>query len=126
MGLGVRMSREWLERCLRRFQKGEYECSQLAKDIENFFSTPEPKQDEEPVAWTCQDELNALGTDVTCYMYAEPLVGETNIPLYLHPAPRKEFVRLSQEEIQTIYLTRYDTPNLFARAIEDALEEKNK
>lgn len=43
----------------------------------------------EPVAWTNQHELNALGTDVTCYMYSEPSFGEmyteNDIPLYLHP-----------------------------------------
>ena len=55
----------------------------IIEEIRNYLV--EPTQDE-PVAWTCQDELSVLGTDVTCYMYAEPLVGENNIPLYLHPA----------------------------------------
>jgi len=41
----------------------------------------------EPVAWTNQDELNALGTDATCYMYSEPMAGENNIPLYTISKP---------------------------------------
>lgn len=100
---------------------------ELREAIRDFLSTPEPEQDEEPVAWTNQDELNALGTDVTCYMYAEPLIGETNIPLYLHPAPRPEFVRLSEEEIASWFGAAIEGSLIeFARAIEDALKEKNK
>ena len=41
----------------------------------------------EPAAWTNQDELNALGTDATCYMYSELMAGENNIPLYTISKP---------------------------------------
>ena len=115
--------RELLARCLEHlewvteFPEGD-DMEEVAEEIRDYLANANPPE-AEPVAWrrynpvhsTIQDELeeNNNGT-----------------PIYLHPAPRKDFVRLSQEEIQTIYLTRYDTPNLFARAIEDALEEKNK
>ena len=98
---------------------------ELREAVRDFLSTPEPTQDEEPVAWTCQDELNALGTDVTCYMYAEPLVGETNIPLYLHPAPRPDFVRLSEEEVTEVLTSAYDMYAAIC-AVENRLAEKNK
>lgn len=51
-----------------------------------------------------------------------------------HPAPRKPFVRLSEEEIMAIVRADPDFDEMmwdktavrFARAIEDALEEKNR
>lgn len=90
-----------------------------------YRNKSEPTQNDEPVAWTSQDELNALGTDVTCYMYAEPLVGETNIPLYLHPAPCPEFVRLSEEEVNSLTYAPLEPYELIC-AVENRLVEKNK
>jgi hypothetical protein len=52
----------------------------------------------DPVAWTSQDELNALGTDVTCYMYSEPMIGENNIPLYTRPSQSRK--PMTEEEIK--------------------------
>lgn len=62
---------------------------------------------------------------------AVPLVSNAScfkvepIPLYFHPAPRKPFVRLSEEEITRIGNKTGINWNL-PRAIEDALEEKNR
>lgn len=54
---------------------------------------------------------------------------ETCTALYSRPAPRKPFVRLSEEECISIHRKWVDSGrsiSRFARAIEDALEEKNK
>jgi len=40
-----------------------------------------------PVAWTNPEELGALKDEVSCYMYAEPLWGNKDIPLYIRPEP---------------------------------------
>lgn len=112
-------ARELLERAYQYIPMS----SITSQEIRTYLAQSE--QDEEPVAWTCQDELNALGTDVTCYMYAEPLVGETNIPLYLHHAPRPEFVRLSEDEVREI-LSSAHTPYEAICAAENRLERKNK
>lgn len=100
---------------------GEYN---LAGDIYEFLSTPEPEQDEEPVAWMKEDEDGDLEFN-TLNQFS---CGRTNgIPLYLHPAPRKPFVRLSDEEIVSCWGVATEASAIvFARAIEDALEEKNK
>ena len=98
---------------------------ELLEDLESYLSTPEPTQDEEPVAWTNRQEINALTEECTVYMYAEPMEGEDNIPLFLHPAQRPDFVRLSEEEIFGLVPRDYMEVIEFARAIENALEQKN-
>lgn len=64
---------------------GEYN---LAGDIYEFLSTPEPTQDEEPVG-----QVGKCHT-VTWFKKPEPLTY-----LFTHPAPRPDFVRLSEEDI---------------------------
>ena len=97
------------------------------------------EQDDEPVAWTSQDDLNTMGSDAPCYMYPRPMAGD--IPLYLHPAPRKPFVRLTDQEIMIIVdqeimtIVRADgefdemmldkAAVRFVRTIENALAEKS-
>lgn len=61
--------------------------SLLREQIQDFLDA-DPEA--EPVAWTNQDELNALLTDVTCYMYSEPMAGENNIPLYTISKPARK------------------------------------
>ena len=98
----------------------------------------EPEQDEEPVAWMYPDDLERFKTNETfaqafSIKCGSPTQGTTE-PLYLHPAQRKPFVRLSEEEIMAIVRADPDFDEMmwdktavrFARAIEDALEGKNK
>jgi hypothetical protein len=74
----------------------------FADEIRTYLANQETAKDE-PVAWTNQDELNALGTDVTCYMYSEHDVLEDSIPLYLHPA-KPERKPMTEEPIAYINL----------------------
>ena len=69
-----------LRRTLRYLQKTDHPNA-LAEDIEWYLM--EPKN--EPVAWTNENELGCLKEEIACYMYAEPVFNEGNIPLYLHP-----------------------------------------
>jgi hypothetical protein len=91
---------------------------------------------QEPVAYSNKDEMQELKDGMAiCYMYAEPLDYDC-IPLYTHPhqdgtspsgARDKEFVTLTDDEIWKIHDT-IDSDNWaveFARAIEQALKEKN-
>lgn len=86
-----------------------------------LLSTPEPKQDEEPVAWV-------IPGGVTESKDLAEANGNSAKPLYLHPAPRPEFVGLSEEEICIVMDNVLEGGGWsdVARAIEDALEEKNK
>ena len=97
---------------------------ELREAIRDFLSTPEPEQDEEPVAWTNRQEINALNEECTVYMYAEPMEGEDNIPLFLHPAQRPDFVRLSEEEVTEILTSAYDMYSAIC-AVENMLVRKN-
>ena len=79
------------------------------------------EQDDEPVATLAHNGnfelLRMVGVTV-----GQP------INLYTYPAPRKPFVRLTDEEIMDIYMKWINDNNgqPLGRAIEDALEEKNK
>ena len=116
----------------------------LAKEIHAYLADTNPsetinsqevdrsvtKQDEEPVAWVDKWELEHI-KDCEPYVSKDP-VSANDIPLYLHPAPRKPFVRLEVQKIIDLVDEIVVRHNLayeliaFARAIEDALEEKNK
>lgn len=124
--------RELLERTIEEWDSDRdlYEFHKVIEEIRDFLSTPEPEQDEEPVCWMKEDEDGDLEFN-TLNQFS---CGRSNgIPLYLHPAPRPELVRLSEEEIIGIVradsdfdeMMWDDTSIRFARAIEDALEEKN-
>lgn len=84
------------------------------------------EQDDEPVA-----NLDHNGNFKLLRMVGVT-VGQL-IKLYEHPSSRKPFVRLSEDEIESLANSGL-SPNWtdefelyhFARAIEDALEEKNK
>lgn len=88
-----------------------------------LYEHPAPrKQDDEPVAWL-------IPGGVTERKDLAQVNGSNAKPLYLHPAPRKSFMRLSEEECISIHRKWVDSGrsiSRFARAIEDALEEKNK
>ena len=99
----------------------------FVEEIRNYLV--EPTQDEKPVAyWDTQEgkliPAVPLSSERTCFEV--PLV-----PLYLHP-PRP-FIRMTREEIGTLedsvlspdWTDEFELYH-FARAIEGALEEKNK
>ena len=83
----------------------------------------EPTQDEKAIAyWDTQEgkliPAVPLSSERTCFKV--PLV-----PLYLHPAPRPDFVRLSEEEVTEILTSAYDMYETIC-AVENRLVEKNK
>jgi len=119
------MSRELLRRVVDAWDDDEevrydnQEREALMNEIHDFLSTPEPTQNEEPVAWISHNGFR-FNADI------EPIEHGVEVPLFLHPAPRPEFVRLSEEEIASWFGAAIEGSLIeFARAIEDALKEKN-
>lgn len=70
----------------------------------------------EPVAWMVPSHNGGM----RCYWKPR----EDGIPAYLHPAPRPEFVRLSEEEVTDILTSAYDMYGAIC-AVENRLVEKN-
>lgn len=144
LGVGMSKERELLERAYYVLgelsyamlkDSGEYN---LAGDIYEFLSTPEPTQDEEP---NKEKALELAHRWCSRYRHGEEfpyLFNEYHLLEFvrrLHPATRPEFVRLSEEELRSCFTETNEAEPLaegwpglerFARAIEDALEEKNK
>jgi len=144
--------RELLRRLLSNW---EHPCSgrfgDLFDEVRELLSTSEPEQDEPvgnsdtlleqddaPVAYLydldayCdhRPEQDVLTKKIPKGIPSEYLKNVR--PLHIHPAPREPFVRLSEEEISEIgasippKMDLAEAKKKFARAIEDALEEKNK
>jgi hypothetical protein len=99
----------------------------LSQTINEYLE--ENPQDEPIAYWDTQNgtliPAVPLSSERTCFEV--PLV-----PLYLHPAPRPEFVRLKDWEIErlmdnSLFTNEIDERQLvdFARAVEDSLVEKN-
>lgn len=100
---------------------GEYN---LAGDIYEFLSTPEPTQDEEPVAYIQRDQLEkAVRSPMLCVV--SPESRQDRVGIFLHPAPRPEFVRLSEEEVNSLTYAPLEPYELIC-AVENRLVEKNK
>jgi hypothetical protein len=76
---------------------------------------------QEPVAW-----LLTGGTDV--YLASEFSPGSEHehewTPLYTHP-PRREWVGLTEEEVNALWASHDKTGEQITRAIEQALKERN-
>lgn len=122
--------RELLRRALV-YLSGLPARSSIQDEIEAYLSTPSDDA-EEPVAWMYPDDIERFKTNETfAQAYSikcgSPTQGTTE-PLYLHPAPQRSFVRLSEEEICIVMDNVLEGGGWsdVARAIEDALEEKNK
>jgi hypothetical protein len=95
--------RDLLRRALDAWDRpASNKFSVIFEEIRAFLDT---EKEAEPVAWTNQHELNALGTDVTCYMYSEPSFGEmfteNDIPLYTRPDPNPSESIKNQEVDRT-------------------------
>jgi len=92
---------------------GEYN---LAGDIYEFLA--EPTQDEAPVG-----TLDHNGNFKLLRMVGIPI--SQPMKLYEHPAPRPEFVRLSEEEVNSLTYAPYEPYELIC-AVENRLVEKNR
>lgn len=92
-----------------------YEFHKVMEEIRDFLSTPEPEQDEEPVAW-----MNGMRNLLSWDKFYEDMT-----PLFLHPAPRPDFVRLSEEEVDSLTYAPLEPYELIC-AVENRLAEKNR
>jgi len=85
-------------------------------------------QDEEPVAWGMTDSVGKI-VDTITESDREGEMAEWShqypVPLFLHPAPCPEFVRLSDDEISELW-SKAEDAHVFARDIEILSREKNK
>ena len=110
--------RELLERAYQYIPMS----SVTSQEIRAYLA--EQTQDEKPIAyWDTQEgkliPAVPLSSERTCFEV--PLV-----PLYLHPAPRPEFVRLSEEEVDE-FVGGVDCDRNYELicAVENRLVEKN-
>jgi hypothetical protein len=91
------------------------------------------QQEQEPVAWVnaahlqaIQEKAKALGLTLGLYGYVEIYTNESQgrVPLYTHP-PRREWQGLTDEDIALIDWESMKTKRDAARAVEQALKERN-
>ena len=130
--------KEALEQPLTRGWKETID-ERIAKDNEFKRALEQPEQ--EPVAWMLEyrdDEFDywhkicdesKLGLEMWFDAIRNHMTEYKIYPLYTHPAPswqgNKEFVGLSDDEIETIMIGKNGTYFNYARAIEQALKDKN-
>jgi hypothetical protein len=86
------------------------------QDVEQS-STESKETFDQPVAWMSSHDVGFKRSEF----------GDTpTVPLYTTPQPQREWVGLTNEEIQFIYAdSGYNEIEMFASAIEQALKEKN-
>ena len=85
----------------------------------------------EPVAWLYYPKINPNDHHASSVRWAKTGFGLVETPLYTHPPRRREWQSLSMGEALTLWGMRSDGPSNgeiagFARAIEQALKEKNQ
>ena len=128
------MSRELLERIKDRlFNDGHLD---LVEEMHDFIfpmgSTPEPTQ--EPIGYviTIDPDKSYRKDSWVPWKEVEGMNGgkiSRDIPdgslVYLHPAQRPEFVRLSEEEVNSLTYAPLEPYELIC-AVENRLVEKNK
>ena len=90
-------------------------------DPRNKFDA-QPEQ--EPVAWMVRDQVDGCRYPSASKNPAGSINGESQ-PLYTAPS-RKEWVGLTDEELNLIYAEPQTHAGQYARAIEAMLKEKNK
>ena len=106
------------------WEKGFRQGIQFAKARYGVCTMPpNPKQDDEPVAWL-------IPGGITERKDLAEANGSNAQPLYLHPAPRKPFVRLTDKELENLggkYVGPMSDGEFHLMVItQNALEEKNK
>ena len=110
------------------FNQAEFD--EMVRKGTDAWKDYKPEQDEEPVAPRLADELHyaqeiifeGCGYKLISPEDADEIVAELR---RLYPAPRPEFVRLSEEEVNEI-LSSAHTPYEAICAAENRLVEKNK
>ena len=118
--------RKLLERLLNNFEQpvtGRF--GDLFDEVRDCLSTPEPTQDEKPIAekaiayWDTQEgkliPAVPLSSERTC-------VKVLPIPLYL--SPTRPFIRLTDEEILEIVGPYSDAVGGFTRKLFDTIQDK--
>jgi hypothetical protein len=101
--------RRWFVQSLRE--------SKRRKELEDILEQPA----QEPVGW--MDSEGRFRLDFKTEIVRNISAVNKEIPLYTHPAP--SWQGLSDDEIETIMIGKNGTYFNFARAIEQALKEKN-
>ena len=136
---------EFAHRWCSRYRHGEefpywFNEYHLLEFVRRLHPAPEPTQDQEPIyqiSLATGRVTSSAWIDVEKDQYDDAgLYPEyARRTLFLHPSPRPDFVRLSEEEISKLWdwaktaeaeKTAPTQIHAFARAIENALEEKNK
>jgi len=84
------------------------------------------EQEQEPVAWRYKGMMGMPWSlsDDGYYVSCKRDKGYTVEPLFTHP-PRREWVSLTEEELNMIYSQPQTHKGQYARAIEAALKERN-
>ena len=101
--------------------------------IEAFNAGRTAAQEQGPVAWTTKGQIAAMENGFLHYIqgrvprFVNP--SENDVALYTHP-PRREWRSLSEKEVWSQYQELWPLPAAgdivkFARAIEQALKERN-
>ena len=135
---------EFAHRWCSRYRHGEefpywFNEYHLLEFVRRLHPAPEPTQDQEPIyqiSLATGRVTSSAWIDVEKDQYDDAgLYPEyARRTLFLHPSPRPDFVRLSEEEIMEIVrsddefdeMMWDDTSIRFARAVENRLVEKNK
>lgn len=105
--------RELLEQALRAFLHYDHDKKFAVIDA---ISARLAEDDDESFLWVFED------WDVTC-LSDRPAFIERPLPLYRRPQQK---ARLTEEEIEEVYMRFPTTPYLFARAIEEKIWEKTR
>lgn len=90
-------------------------------------SAPTQDQDDEAVAWGMPDSVGNIVDTITEYDMEGEMAEWSHqypVPLFRHPAPRLEFVRLSGEDIRELW-SKAEDAFVFARDVEILSREKN-
>jgi len=121
--------RELLERIVTAWEDDRYELGDalypLIDDARKLLESEKQNQPE-PVAYIQRDQLEkAVRAPMLCEVSPEPR--QDRVGIYLYPAPRKPFVRLSEEKMKRLINENLESLSFYeiARAIEDALEARN-
>ena len=126
--------RELLERAIDEWDSDRdlYEFHKVMEEIRAYLAEPEPTQ--EPIGYviTIDPDKSYRKDSWVPWKEVEGMNGgkiRDDIPdgsfVYLHPAPRPEFVRLSEEEVNSLTYAPYEPYELIC-AVENRLVEKNR
>jgi hypothetical protein len=107
---------------LRKAEKRVFELLEIVqgdlRDATEILRQALAQPEQEPVGWADRFEFDKKEHDFWCNRQ-KPAKG--GIPLYTAP-PKREWIGLTDEEVWDLYT---DRGNVFARAIEAKLKEKN-